>query len=456
MASAKSSSKSNLRIECSVQPLDLSFHPERETIVAAALVDGTLEVHDFEALLSCQDAKPKADQDDDDDEDDTILSSTAVHTQNIPVPNRNGDSTTNVATKNASCRTVLFSNNQGHRLFTGGSAGDVVCIDASRVCSFSSKTANSILWRIEEASVGTSLHNPLHVLHQLPATCCKGNLIVSGDDHGGVRLWDERLLDTKTTKGSNQMQRNNQRQSSDSALKLPKGCVLSWKEHNDYISDLTHSEDGNTLVATSSDGCLSVFDIRKSSTSNILQNSQYVKKSDPQDDELLSVAILKHGRKIVAGTHEGVVAVWSWGTWGDISDRFPTVCPKGTSMDAILKMDEDTFLTGTSDGRIRVVTIHPNKVLGSLGDHDHGFPIEALGFSANRKYVGSVSHDPYIRLWDTKNLILHDDDEEDEEEDKQDDKPRKRPAPAAAAAAAKVNKGAKKLKTKNEEFFSDL
>ena len=30
-------------IECSDQPLDLSFHPQRDTLVAAALVDGTLE-----------------------------------------------------------------------------------------------------------------------------------------------------------------------------------------------------------------------------------------------------------------------------------------------------------------------------------------------------------------------------------------------------------------------------
>jgi hypothetical protein len=42
-AMAASSSSSLNAIECSDQPLDVSFHPERETIVAAALVDGTLE-----------------------------------------------------------------------------------------------------------------------------------------------------------------------------------------------------------------------------------------------------------------------------------------------------------------------------------------------------------------------------------------------------------------------------
>jgi WD repeat-containing protein 55 len=214
--------------------------------------------------------------------------------------------------------------------------------------------------------------------------------------------------------------------------------VLSWKEHQDYISALTHSEDGNTLLATSADGCLSVFDIRKASTSNILQNQQYVKKSDPQDDELLSLATMKHGRKVVAGTQQGVLAIWSWGTWGDISDRFPTICPSGNSLDAILKLDEDTFLAGTSDGVIRVVSIHPNKVLGALGDHDHGYPIESLKFSANRKFVGSISHDPYIRLWDTKKLIMNDDDDDDKDDEMVDNTPGERTSFAASTTQAAV------------------
>jgi WD repeat-containing protein 55 len=369
-------------------------------------------VHDFQSILSNDDDEEKATRDEDaeEEEDDTIVSSTAIHSQLIP----NKKSGAENAYQKASCRAVLFSNNKGQHIYTGGSAGDLVCIDATRVCTFSAKnmdddpSKSTIVWRIDAASVGTSHHNPLHVLHQLPETCSKGSLIVSGDDHGGVRLWDARLCNTSTSTTT---------PSRNGALQLPQGCVLSWKEHQDYISAFSHSEDGNTLLATSSDGCLSVFDIRKASTSNILQNQQYVKKSDPQDDELLCLATMKHGKKVVAGTQQGVLAIWSWGTWGDSSDRFPNLCPSGNSLDAILKLDEDTLLAGTSDGLLRVVSMHPNKLLGVLGEHDHGYPIESLQFTANRKFVGSISHDPYIRLWDTKKLILHDDDDDDEDKD---------------------------------------
>jgi WD repeat-containing protein 55 len=122
----------------------------------------------------------------------------------------------------------------------------------------------------------------------------------------------------------------------------------------------------------------------------------------------LSVKIIKNGRKVVCGTGEGVLAVWSWGTWGDISDRFPG---HPSSLDALLKVDENTLLTGSSDGLIRVVSIHPDKLLGVLGDHA-GFPIEKLEFNADRSFVGSVSHDNCIRLWDA--TILKDDGDDEE------------------------------------------
>lgn len=41
------------------------------------------------------------------------------------------------------------------------------------------------------------------------------------------------------------------------------------------------------------------------------------------DDELLSVAIMKGDRKVVAGTQSGVVNLYSWGHMDDCSDRFP-------------------------------------------------------------------------------------------------------------------------------------
>ena len=59
------------------------------------------------------------------------------------------------------------------------------------------------------------------------------------------------------------------------------------------------------------------------------------------------------------------------------------------SVDCMLKIDESTLLTGSSDGLIRVVSIQPNKILGVVGDHDD-FPVE--GMYTCVRYVCLISY----------------------------------------------------------------
>jgi WD40 repeat protein len=319
---------------------------------------------------------------DEDDEHDSIVCSLPVHTQLLPEEGTE-------KMKLASCRTVEFSID-GQRIYTGGAAGDLCAIDAERACTFSAKPKKGLLWSIDQATEGKL--NPLLAIHPFEQSA----LLATGDDAGGVRVWDERICGQHSTMNG--------------SSKRPQGCVLSWKENDDYISALETSQDGNTLLATSADCRLSIFDLRMARDPNTRQKS--VRVSDDQEDELLSLKIMKNGKKVVCGTGEGVLEVFSWGTWGDCSDRFPG---HPSSVEALLKIDEDTLLTGSFDGWIRVVQIHPDKILGVLGEDHGGFPIEKLGFNSNRDVVGSVSHDNYVRLWDARHL--REDYEDDEDSD---------------------------------------
>lgn len=381
---------------------------------------------------------------DSDDEADTIVSATPLHTQLLPT----GDK----GTKQASCRAVIFSND-GSQIFTGGNGGDICMVDSETVCTFSSfqTSSKAIRGRLPEA------HRPhgVHVLHQLPSQAPPGALLVSGDEEGAIRFWDQRMAADKNK------------------------AVISWNENEDYISGFDHDQEGNTLLASSADGTISIFDLRKGP--RLKPNESAIRRSDVQDDEILSIKIIKNGRKVVCGTQDGVLAVWSWGTWGDISDRFPG---HPASIDALLKVDEDTVLTGSSDGILRLVQIFPDKFLGVLGDHD-GYPIEKLQFNADKSVVGSVSHDNFIRLWDAS--ALQEDSEDDDEEEKVS---RTEPAGGTSAVAAMPSSGpvdsedewddeddekdsddsgddesveptkndrlAKRFKSDNEKFFEDL
>ncbi|KAI2513739.1 hypothetical protein MHU86_522 [Fragilaria crotonensis] len=433
-----------LTVECSDQPLDLAFHPINPNLMAAGLVDGTIEVHE----VPNNEGENEDYGSDEDSESDTILSTIPVHTMQISSDQR----------KVPSCRSILFSHD-GQNLYTGGSGGDICALDADISCSLGgSETA--LLWRLPPRS------EAVHSLKQLPTSATCGPLLCAGYENGTVRLWDTRLCGSNTSK---------------------KACVMTWDEHEDYISGFEHDADGTTLLASSADCSISVMDMRKAV--NPQTRSEAIRRSDDQEDEMLSIVLLKNGRKVMCGSQQGVLSVWSWGVWGDVSDRFPG---HPCSIDALLKVDEDTVLTGASDGIIRLVQLHPDKLLGVLGEHD-GYPVEKLQFNSDRTYVGSVSHDNFIRLWDAR--VLHDDndnddDEEEEEEEVSDEEDQKMPAISTNETSkhesdddwddvddsdsGSDNDGdsedasesdeeetandrrSKRLKTENEKFFDDL
>jgi hypothetical protein len=71
---------------------------------------------------------------------------------------------------------------------------------------------------------------------------------------------------------------------------------------------------------------------------------------------------MKRGRKVVCGSQEGVLNLFDYTDIEDISDRFPG---HPASVDALLALDDDIVLTGSSDGLIRIISILPNKMLGA-------------------------------------------------------------------------------------------
>jgi len=175
-------------------------------------------------------------------------------------------------------------------------------------------------------------------------------------------------------------------------------AVRRRAHHDDFVADVT-SHDGLVLAA-GADGRLSASDPR--------QNLKAVGLSDPQDDELLSVGVIKGGRKVVCGTQTGALVIWSWGRWGDSTDR---ALGHPESVDAILAVGDDVLCTGSSDGLLRVVKVQPGiDLIGVLGDHD-GFPVERLAVNRDASLVASLSHDSIVRFWDATELNQLDDDE---------------------------------------------
>ncbi|CAN1257172.1 WD repeat-containing protein 55 [Linum perenne] len=84
------------------------------------------------------------------------------------------------------------------------------------------------------------------------------------------------------------------------------------------------------------------------------------------------------------------------------SDRFLGLSPN--SIDSMVKLDEDRLIAGCENGVISLVGILPNRVIQPLAEHSE-YPIERLAFSHDRKFLGSISHDTILKLWDMNDLL---------------------------------------------------
>ncbi|XP_063933504.1 uncharacterized protein LOC135145322 isoform X2 [Zophobas morio] len=231
-----------------------------------------------------------------------------------------------------SCRALHFSQD-GSALFAASRDRSLALLDLS--------TGNVI-----SKKKRAHLHpiNALQVLNE--------HLLVTGDDNGIIKSWD-----TRTDRS-----------------------IMELCHCADYISAFSFHYPTKTLLATSGDGTLSAVNMRK----RIL-----IERSIGLDEELSSVAIIKNGTKVVCGTQNGSLDIFSWGEWRDISDR---LVGHPEAVDCLLAVDEETLATGSSDGFIRIITVQPHKFLCVLGKHED-LPVEKLCLSEDRELLASCSHD---------------------------------------------------------------
>ena len=90
--------------------------------------------------------------------------------------------------------------------------------------------------------------------------------------------------------------------------------LMIQPEHSNFISSFSVDSTGSTLLAASGDGRLSVWNSRQ---------RKLIARSDECDSELLTCNVVRANSKVVCGDGEGVLNIFTWDDWGDISDRVP-------------------------------------------------------------------------------------------------------------------------------------
>lgn len=232
----------------------------------------------------------------------------------------------------------------------------------------------------------------------------------TGDDNGGIKLWDFRL-------------------------KTSENCVGQMNEQvNGTISSLAILNQPLQIAATSTQGNLGVYDIRTSKKQNNKLNLFAL--SDLMEEELNDVQVLKSGSVLACGTSSGVIQLYKKGWYGDCSDR---ITGHPFSVDTTVKYSENILITGSEDGWVRFSHVHPNKVVlferhDEESEEGSDFPIMKVSLSRCKRFLASISNDRCVRFYElgdvdaaikNKNQVNQDNHENEfsdiEEEDNEDD-----------------------------------
>ena len=127
-----------------------------------------------------------------------------------------------------------------------------------------------------------------------------------------------------------------------------------------------------------------------------------------------------------------------------------------------LQIDEDTVVTGCSDGLIRLLTVQPNKAIGIVGEHIQGLPVEKIDLDVASASLLSLSHSNTIKVWGVKDLLEDNDAEEDVEDEDSDSEGEavgrdlKKPKSKGTFQAASKGLFSNVAQASRSAFFSDL
>lgn len=139
--------------------------------------------------------------------------------------------------------------------------------------------------------------------------------------------------------------------------------------------------------------------------------------SDNFEEDLTSVTLQKHSKKVLASSADGIINVFSWDWFGDSNDR---IVGHPGSIDTMVAYDEDLVITGCEDGLIRAVSVLPNKIQAILGDpldtDEEVFGIQKVTISHDRRFVASCTLDDVVKITDITCLANRQRDQDFDEE----------------------------------------
>lgn len=261
-------------------------------------------------------------------------------------------------------------------------------------------------------------------------TLLSNNIICAGDDNGKVFVWDTRT---------------------------PEKPIFSSCDCEQYISGIDGRYEGRRIfVCSSGEGTLTAYDLRA--------NKMIEPQSELFEAGFQCVKMVDANRKVVVGGEDGAIYVFNQGEWAHTSGKFSfTDDPRNSGKSSIegidVLPDNSTFLTASSDGRLRALSLWPHKVVGSktvckrnsldtiqVSPHDGGLEVLVGG----DKYINLLSYEDKPEDDDSGSDSSSSGESSDDENDGSDVER----ANGKTRPHTHLNNNSKKLKANTEDYLN--
>ncbi|MDJ0514769.1 MAG: GUN4 domain-containing protein [Trichodesmium sp. MO_231.B1] len=164
--------------------------------------------------------------------------------------------------------------------------------------------------------------------------------------------------------------------------------IRSLTGHNDWVRSVAISPDGETIVSSSYDKTIKVWDLPTGSLKGTL---------DDYNTRVFSVTISPDGKTIVSGSADGTIQVWDLVT-GTLKG---TLTGHSNSVySVVISPDNQNIISGSADGTIRVWDLTTGTSKTPI--RAHGNAVYSVAISPDGKTIVSGSGDGRIKVWDLK------------------------------------------------------
>ncbi|SIO73142.1 WD repeat-containing protein 55 [Babesia microti strain RI] len=102
---------------------------------------------------------------------------------------------------------------------------------------------------------------------------------------------------------------------------------------------------------------------------------------------MMCIELVKEGKIVVCGGQTGKVYLFSSKNWNSTPNR---ITGNNESINKMVKLTETSVCASCEDGSIKVFSVYPNKIAGSLSFNNEKFSTENICMSHDKKVLAFI------------------------------------------------------------------